>query len=76
LLRAPPVLVIFYQIANAKSESATLRANMSGVITKRRLRARGSQGVLDPLAPFFRPFLGRAKKGHQKPNSERARSAG
>jgi hypothetical protein len=27
----------------------------------------GSQGVLDPLAPFLRHFLRRAKKWHQKP---------
>jgi hypothetical protein len=27
----------------------------------------GFQGVLDPLAPFLRRFLGRAKKWHQKP---------
>ena len=37
--------------------------------------ARGFQGVLDPLAPFFRHFLRRTKKWHPKP-AQRTREAG
>ena len=36
---------------------------MSGAVAQRPFRTAGFQRVPDPLAPFFRPFLGRAKKG-------------
>ena len=44
---------------------------MSGAPAQRLFRAAEIQGVLDPLAPFFHHFLGRAKKWH-KPRTERA----
>ena len=47
---------------------------MSGVITKRHLRVAGIQRALGPLAPFFRHFLGRTKKWHQRP-AQRGASA-
>ena len=57
----------FCQNAGARSEFANLRANMSEATAQRRLRVAGFQRALGPLAPFFRHFLGRAKKWHPKP---------
>jgi len=50
-----------------------LRANMSEVITQRRLRVAGFQGVLDPLVLFLGSFfLGRERMNTQNRHSARA----
>jgi hypothetical protein len=56
IFRAPSVFAFLCQNANAKAEFAKGRANMSEVITKRRLRAHmGSKG--NPLVRFLGSFF-------------------
>jgi hypothetical protein len=58
----PSVLAFFHQNANAKSEFATCRANMSEAVAQRRLRAHlGSQGGT-PWRVFLVRSLPRGKE--------------
>jgi hypothetical protein len=67
------VLAIFYQIANAKAESATLRANMSGVTTQRRLRAHEGRSRRERPSSFsFAISLWNDKEMASSPHSARA----
>jgi hypothetical protein len=66
ILRAPFVLAIFYQIANAKSESAHLRKNMVPRAAPF-LRCGNPRGIR-PLGAFSWFVLWRVPKNeHQKP---------
>ena len=58
---------VFLENANASAETAYFCVVLRGATAQRLLRrTAGFQGVLDPLAPFFRHFLGRAKKWHNR----------
>jgi len=73
LLRATSVFAFGLPKANASVEFAYLRKNIGGAVRRQFLRApRVPRG--NPLAPFFRHFLGRAKKWHQK-TAQRTREA-
>ena len=52
------------RLANAKAEVACFCATIRKICDFS-WRTVGSQRAFGPLAPFFRPFLGRAKKGHK-----------
>jgi hypothetical protein len=65
---------VFHQNANAKSEFATCRANMSEAVAQRRLRAHsGFQGAC-PLARFLGSFFAAWQRMNIKTGTAHAQS--
>ena len=72
-LRAPSVLAIFHQIANAKAESAYSRQNIGGAVRRRFWRSPREAPEGKSGRPFFRHFFATRQRNGTKRSASACR---